>query len=83
VLNCPARSEPEQIRVIVNDGVVPLSGLAGCGNDKLGMCALNAFVAGQKQMIKDTDWNWGCYGDWTVPEGDKWDTNVGYPPAPK
>jgi hypothetical protein len=47
------------------------------------MCALNAFVAGQKQMIKDTDWNWGCYGDWTVPEGDKWDTNVGYPPAPK
>jgi hypothetical protein len=82
VLNCPARREPAQIRVIVNDGAVPLTGIAGCGADKLGLCALSAFVEGQKRMIRETDWVWGCHGNWTVPAGDEWETMAGYPPVP-
>jgi hypothetical protein len=34
-------------------------------------------------MIADTDWDWGCHGDWTVPAGAEWETVVGYPPAPR
>jgi hypothetical protein len=69
--------------VIVNDGVVPLSNVGACGADKDGLCALDKFVDGQKEMIKETSWDWGCHGDWEVPVGDQWETMNGYPPAPK
>jgi hypothetical protein len=80
-LYCPSESTPEQIRVIINDGVVPLSGLGECGSTHDGRCALPAFVGGLKTLIAETDWDWGCNGTWTVPQGDKWETVVAYPPS--
>jgi hypothetical protein len=84
VLSCD--SEPlkssDQIRIIINDGVVPLNGIQGCPTQKEGMCPLDTFVTAQKEMISKTSWKRGCGGDWEVPKGNKWETTTGDPPRP-
>ncbi|KAJ7850562.1 phytase [Mycena leptocephala] len=77
VLECTSVPGP-QIHIIVNDGVVPLTGIAGCAAQKDGMCAVDAFVAAQKEIIGATDWAYDCYGNWTIPDG--WETTTGEPP---
>ncbi|KAJ7894516.1 phosphoglycerate mutase-like protein [Mycena olivaceomarginata] len=77
LLECTSVPGP-QIRIIVNDGVVPLTGIAGCAAQKDGMCAVDAFVAAQKKIIGATDWAYDCYGNWTIPDG--WETTTGEPP---
>lgn len=47
------------------------------------MCPVDTFVAAQKEIIANTDWEWDCYGDWTVPEGTEWETTTGEPPKRK
>ncbi|KAH7889210.1 histidine phosphatase superfamily [Phlebopus sp. FC_14] len=76
LLACDSEPRP-QIRVIVNDGVVPLDVLKGCPENPHGMCPVDAFVEAQRENIRTTDWAWVCYGDWEVPEG--WTTTSGYP----
>ncbi|KAG8744060.1 hypothetical protein FRC10_010845 [Ceratobasidium sp. 414] len=80
LLSCATHSEP-QLRVIINDGVVPLDGLQGCPADKNGMCAVDTFVAAQRATIKQADFEWTCRGDWNVPPGPEWNTTTGMPPA--
>lgn len=77
VLSCadPSLASTEQIRVIVNDGVVPLSPLKGCSKDsKHGMCPVHGFVESMKESMLELDWAWYCHGNWTLPKGDKWQT---------
>lgn len=79
MLSCSSIPDP-QIRIIINDGVTPLTSIRGCPEQKDGMCPLATFIEAQKEMIKTTDWDWGCHGDWEVPPGHEWNTTVGYPP---
>ncbi|THG96255.1 hypothetical protein EW026_g5547 [Hermanssonia centrifuga] len=79
LLECSSIDEP-QIRIIVNDGVVPLTSINGCPKQKDGLCPVSTFVEAMREMIQNTDWVWGCHGDWEVPEGDAWHTTTGYPP---
>lgn len=81
MLSCASDPDP-QIRIIVNDGVVPLTSIKNCPEQKDGLCPVATFVEAMKEMIKDTDWEWACHGDWEVPEGDAWHTTTGYPPLP-
>ena len=81
VLSCTSVPDP-QIRIIVNDGVVPLTSIRGCPPHKDGLCPLDTFVDAMREMIATTDWAWGCHGEWSVPGGHDWNTTVGYPPAP-
>ncbi|KAI6005603.1 histidine phosphatase superfamily [Pisolithus albus] len=76
ILSCASEPGP-QIRVIVNDGVVPLNVLKGCSDNQHGMCPVDVFVEAQKEHIRTTDWNLVCNEDWKVPEG--WNTTSGYP----
>ncbi len=79
VLSCASHPDP-QIRIIINDGVSPLTSIEGCPEQKDGMCSVDAFVASQKKIISETDWKEGCYGDWEVPSGSEWNTTTGdYP----
>ncbi|KAG9075826.1 hypothetical protein FS749_012465 [Ceratobasidium sp. UAMH 11750] len=80
LLSCSTRSKP-QLRVIINDGVVPLDGLQGCPADENGMCAVDTFVAAQRAMVAQVDYEWTCRGDWSVPSGPDWNTTTGLPPA--
>jgi len=77
LLECTSLPGP-QIRIIVNDGVVPLTGIEGCPKQKDGMCPVDTFVAAQKKIIGATDWVYDCHGDWTIPDG--WETTTGEPP---
>ena len=81
VLACAQEPEP-QIRIIINDGVAPLTGIRGCPEQKDGMCPLPTFIEAQKEIIAKADWTWACHGDWEVPAGTAWNTTTGDPPAP-
>ncbi|GHJ87932.1 hypothetical protein NliqN6_4334 [Naganishia liquefaciens] len=52
--------EPTHIRLILNDGVVPLTGLRGCPDDEDGKCPLNTFVAALKDIIGEVDFAQEC-----------------------
>ena len=66
--------------MIINDGVTPLTSLHGCKENKDGLCDLDAFIKAEKQIVEEVDWDWGCLGDWVIPEGG-WETVAGDPPA--
>ncbi|CAE6337219.1 unnamed protein product [Rhizoctonia solani] len=78
LLSCASHPEP-QIRLIINDGVTPLTTVRGCPQDKDGMCPLDTFVNAQKETIRTSSFDWACYGDWKIKEG--WSTTRGMPPA--
>ncbi|EMD38508.1 hypothetical protein CERSUDRAFT_82782 [Gelatoporia subvermispora B] len=82
LLSCTSVPD-SQIRVIINDGVVPLTGIRGCPEQKDGMCPVSTFVAAQREIIDKTDWEYVCHGDWEVPPGSAWNTTTGMPPAPE
>jgi hypothetical protein len=77
LLSCPSRGS-EQFRVVINDAVAPLTGIEGCPEDADGMCPIPAFVAAQKKIISNTDWDWACNGDW---DGHEWNTTTGDVPS--
>lgn len=70
----------DNVRIIINDGVVSLKGLQGCPAQKDGLCPLDTFVASQKKLVEKADWEWACCGSWRVPAGDDWVTTTGDPP---
>ncbi|KAF8898866.1 histidine phosphatase superfamily [Infundibulicybe gibba] len=70
VLSCPASSKPTHIRWILNDGVLPLTGIKGCQANKDGLCDLDTFIAAMKQRIQEVDFNFGCFANYTVPVPD-------------
>ncbi|KIL68527.1 hypothetical protein M378DRAFT_158328 [Amanita muscaria Koide BX008] len=79
LLECSALPDP-QIRIIINDGVAPLTGIKGCPEQRDGMCPVSRFVEAQKEIIARTDWTYDCHGNWTVPEGPEWETVTGDAP---
>ncbi|KAG6866431.1 hypothetical protein C0993_007537, partial [Termitomyces sp. T159_Od127] len=81
LLECTSVPDP-QIRIIINDGVTPLTGIKGCPKQTDGMCPVDTFVKAQKELLLETDWEYDCFGNWTVPNGDAWNTTIGSPPKP-
>ena len=80
VLSCASTPGP-QIRVIVNDAPVPLSPLKYCPDEtKYGLCPVDGFVSSLKEIIRETDFAWGCLGQYDLPDGDAWQTVNGTPP---
>ncbi|KAF7329418.1 Acid phosphatase [Mycena kentingensis (nom. inval.)] len=79
VLSCPASDSspgstptptPTHIRWLLNDAVVPLDRIFGCGTSSSGLCSLDAFIAGMKQRIEEVDFELGCFGNYSIPEPD-------------
>ncbi|KIM66301.1 hypothetical protein SCLCIDRAFT_7973 [Scleroderma citrinum Foug A] len=70
VMSCPASSDPTHIRFILNDGVVPLTGIRGCTEDSEGRCPLADFISGMHERIGEIDFYFSCYGNYTVPDPD-------------
>ncbi|KAG2159736.1 histidine phosphatase superfamily [Suillus bovinus] len=70
VLSCPASEGPTHIRFLLNDGVVPLTGIRGCTEDSNGLCALPGFISGMHERIGQIDFAHDCYGNYTLPNPD-------------
>ena len=80
VLSCVS-TPGDQIRVIVNDAPVPLSPLKHCpGETKYGLCPVDGFVSSLREVIQETDFAWGCSGNYDLPDGNDWHTLSGTPP---
>lgn len=62
VLSCPGKKEGSSrfVRWILNDGVVPLDSVDGCGEDPEGLCPLGAFVEVTQTRLQSIDWAHDC-----------------------
>ncbi|EIW64306.1 phosphoglycerate mutase-like protein [Trametes versicolor FP-101664 SS1] len=71
VMSCPASSKSQDkksfIRFLLNDGVVPLTGIAHCTADKNGLCELDNFVKGMTERIAEVDFAFDCFANYTAP----------------
>lgn len=68
VLSCPASDTPTHIRFVLNDAVVPLTGIQGCDTgDKDGLCELDKFLSGLQARIDEIDYQFDCFANYTVP----------------
>ena len=70
VVSCPAANgtgdkEP-YIRFILNDGVVPLTGVSHCEENKDGLCPLGNFVEGLRERIAEVDFHYDCFANYTA-----------------
>ncbi|KAE9404951.1 phosphoglycerate mutase-like protein [Gymnopus androsaceus JB14] len=83
LLECSTLPSP-QIRIIINDAPVPLTGIRGCPEQKDGMCAVETFVEAQQELLDKTSWEWDCDGDYEdmVGQGPEWETVTGDAPRP-
>ncbi|KDQ12411.1 hypothetical protein BOTBODRAFT_634204 [Botryobasidium botryosum FD-172 SS1] len=77
--HCASTPEP-QIRIVINDGVVPLTGLPGVHKMSMACVHCQYLLLRKKKAINETDWDWACRGNWTVPPGAAWNTTTGEPP---
>ena len=57
VMKC---SDNRYIRLILNDAVVPLTGLNGCGEDEDGLCPLGTFVEALGELVAETNFGEVC-----------------------
>ncbi|TFY79221.1 hypothetical protein EWM64_g4791 [Hericium alpestre] len=79
VLSCPASDTPTHIRFILNDGVLPLTGIKGCKADKNGLCAIDTFIKGMQARVDEIDYQYDCFANYTLPNVPILDGR--YPPA--
>ncbi|KZT05885.1 phosphoglycerate mutase-like protein [Laetiporus sulphureus 93-53] len=75
VMSCPASASNSTaeiyIRFLLNDGAVPLTGIAHCETpNKDGLCLLSDFVQGMQERIAQVDFAYDCFGNYTVPNPD-------------
>ncbi|KZT07051.1 phosphoglycerate mutase-like protein [Laetiporus sulphureus 93-53] len=72
VMSCPVSSGSSQkekyIRWLLNDGAVPLTGIAHCETpNKDGLCLLENFIEGMQQRIEEVDYQFDCFGSYPLP----------------
>ena len=72
VMSCPASAgssdSASYIRFLLNDGVVPLTGISHCETpDVNGLCLLDNFVQGMQERIAEVDFVYDCYTNYTPP----------------
>ncbi|KAL5497776.1 hypothetical protein ACEPAH_2707 [Sanghuangporus vaninii] len=79
VMFCPALQVPRQIRWLLNDAVVPLTGIIGCPEDENGLCPLSVFISAMRTRLAEVDFVFDCFGNYTVPDPDL--ITDGRPPA--
>ncbi|KAF7292081.1 Phosphoglycerate mutase-like protein [Mycena indigotica] len=76
VLTCPApatpsaNTKPTHIRMILNDAVLPLTGLAGCQPNSDGTCPLDTFVSALQKRIGEVDYQFDCFANYSIPDPD-------------
>jgi hypothetical protein len=69
-MSCPAGEDPTHIRFILNDGVLPMTGIKGCTDDPNGLCSLSSFVSGMHERIGQIDFDFDCFANYTMPDPD-------------
>ena len=55
------------MRFILNDAVLPMTGIKGCKDDKNGLCDLVSSIQGR---IGEVDFTFDCFANYTFPDLD-------------
>jgi hypothetical protein len=55
----PAK-QGKYVRIVLNDAVVPLTGINGCEEDEQGRCELGAFVDSMRELVGEVDFAREC-----------------------
>lgn len=68
----PANASHKFIRMRLNNGVLPLASIRGglCAGRLDGMCSVEDFIASQKGSDALANYQYACFGNWTVPEAE-------------
>jgi hypothetical protein len=66
----PNTSSPTHVPWILNDAVVPLTGVKDCPPDKNGLCALPTYIKGTKERITQVDYQHDCFVGCSIPNPD-------------
>ncbi|KAI9507913.1 phosphoglycerate mutase-like protein [Russula earlei] len=82
-LSCPAPSNSHRpssspspsgptthVRWILNDAVVPLTGVEGCPSNRDGLCDLPTYVDGTQRRIAEVDYRFDCFSSYSIPVPD-------------
>ncbi|KAH8881816.1 phosphoglycerate mutase-like protein [Thozetella sp. PMI_491] len=70
VLECSAYKPTRQIRFLVNDAVVPISGShPGCPVDPNGLCSFDNVVSVLQKRIAEINFDYDCFGNYTAKAG--------------
>lgn len=70
ILSCqlqPNSTQQKYARIILNDAVIPLTGLSKCNSSNLGLCELGSFTESLKQRTEEIDYNQSCFNNFTKP----------------
>ncbi|KAJ7073158.1 acid phosphatase [Mycena amicta] len=78
VLTCPAyvpaippnNTKSTHIRWILNDAVLPLTGLSGCQSNADGLCPLETFISALQKRVGQVDYAFDCFANYTMPDPD-------------
>ncbi|TFY65739.1 hypothetical protein EVG20_g5356 [Dentipellis fragilis] len=70
VLSCHADDEPTHIRFMLNDAVLPMTGIKGCKANKHGLCAFDDFITGMQARVDEIDFQFDCFANYTIPVHD-------------
>ncbi|EXJ60560.1 hypothetical protein A1O7_04713 [Cladophialophora yegresii CBS 114405] len=64
----PANATYKFVRMRLNNGILPLSTIRGgyCGNRTDGLCPLNAFVSSQEGALGLSNYQYVCFGNYSV-----------------
>ncbi|KAK4699178.1 hypothetical protein P7C70_g7086, partial [Phenoliferia sp. Uapishka_3] len=69
IMSSPGKTTSgKAVRWLLNDGVVPLDHIEGCGKD--GLCDLDVFVEATRNAANEIDWAHDCLSPYTIEEGD-------------
>ncbi len=60
ILSC---DNEDYIRLLLNDGVVALTGLEGCPEDEQGKCPLSGFIDSVRKIVGGIDFQRECNGE--------------------
>jgi len=80
VLSCPASGNATHIRFVLNDAILPMTGIKGCKEDKNGLCDLSTFISSMHERIEEVDFAFDCNANYTFPNPDNI-TDGRYPPS--
>ena len=70
-MSCAASTKPHKdsfIRFLLNDGVVPLTGISHCTANKNGLCRMDNFLRGMKERIAEVDFQYDCFANVPWPD---------------
>lgn len=70
VLSCPASGSATHIRFILDDAVLPMTGIKGCKEEKNGLCDISIFISAMQERIGEVDFAFDCYANYSVPDPD-------------